>query len=82
MCLLFAFTPAFGQVSNDPGLGISPTGVYDGSSFESVSLENGNVALHIPLLTYPQRGKLNFSFSIYFNRPTWTSSLSILLQGK
>jgi YD repeat-containing protein len=71
MCLLFAFTPAFGQVNNDPGLGISPTGVYDGSSFESVSLENGNVALHIPLLTYPQRGKLNFSFSIYFNRPNW-----------
>jgi RHS repeat-associated protein len=38
--------------------GVLPYQSYHTSDFDSVNLSNGNLVLHIPLLSYPQRGAL------------------------
>ena len=51
--------------------GIKPYGSYDGGNLDSVNLANGSLSLHIPLISYPQRGgKLNVGFSIAYSNPT------------
>src|SRR5262249_11002366 len=37
----------------------------------SVNLLNGNLTLHIPLISYPQRGDLKLSFELVFNSKNW-----------
>jgi RHS repeat-associated protein len=47
--------------------GIQPYGAYHGGDIDLVSMVNGNLSLHIPLISYPQRGgKLKFSFSVVY----------------
>jgi hypothetical protein len=36
--------------------GIKPYGSYEGGDIDSVSMVNGSLTLHMPLLSYPQRG--------------------------
>lgn len=38
-----------------------------GGDLDSMNLENGNPVLHIPLIDFPQRGRLSFSYSLYHN---------------
>jgi RHS repeat-associated protein len=48
--------------------GIKPYGSYHGGDIDSISMVNGNLTLHIPLISYPQRGgTLHFGFSIAYN---------------
>lgn len=50
--------------------GIKPYGSYEGGDIDSVSMVNGSVTLHIPLLSYPQRGgKLHVGFSLVYANP-------------
>jgi len=51
-----------GQDSPNMEQGIKPYGSYHGGDLDSVNLLNGNLTLHIPLISYPQRGDLKISF--------------------
>jgi len=51
--------------------GFKPFGSYQHGDIDSISLSNGNVILHIPIASYPQRGKLDLSFSIIYNNKAW-----------
>ena len=53
-------------------IGLKPFGTYHGGDIDSVSLTNGNLTLHIPLFSYPQRGgKLTKSLAIIYNNKGW-----------
>src|SRR5690242_9259430 len=36
--------------------GVKSFGSYDGGSFDTINLLNGNINFHLPLFSYPQRG--------------------------
>jgi RHS repeat-associated protein len=48
-------------------LGELPYVSYHGGDIDAVSLTNGTLSLHIPIISYPQRGKLAVSFSLKYN---------------
>ncbi len=63
------------QLAIDPTLerGMKPYGSFEGGDIDSISMTNGNLNLHLPLASYPQRGgKLNVSFSIKFDNNSYT----------
>jgi len=62
------------QIQPNLEQGLKPYGSYQGGNIDSVSLTNGNLNLHVPLVSYPQRGgKLSLSFSLRYNNKGWTS---------
>ncbi len=63
-----------GLTAQTPNLeqGFKPYGSYHGGDIDSVNLSNGNVTMHAPLVSYPQRGgKLGLSFSLVYNNKGW-----------
>src|ERR1051326_522571 len=59
---------AFAQEPFDLQKGLTPYGSYNGGNLDSVNMLNGNVTLHIPLISFPQRGRtLDLNYSIYDN---------------
>ena len=53
--------------------GITPYQSYDESSFDTVDLQGGAVQLHIPIISYPQKGKLPpLTLELIYNQPHWT----------
>ena len=58
------------QSSNAPlGEGATPYSSLHGGDLDSILLNNGNLLLHIPLVSYPQRGQLHLGFFlVYDNR--------------
>lgn len=66
--LSFASTFAFAQADVNVEQGTKPYGSYMGGDIDSVSLTNGNLNLHIPLVSYPQRGgRLKLEFFLRYN---------------
>jgi hypothetical protein len=67
-CLLvvseFFTSPAYAQTDpvEDPGPRLKDD--TSGGQFDSIPMTNGNLNLHIPLVSYPQRGKLRLDYSI------------------
>jgi RHS repeat-associated protein len=60
--------PAFAQADASIEQGLKPYGSYMGGNLDTVSLTSGNLMLHIPLVSYPQRGgRLNLSFFLRYN---------------
>ena len=61
------------RAQDDPNLiqGLKPYGAYHGSDLDLVSIENGKLDLHIPLLSYPQRGNLQMDFTVRVSNPTF-----------
>jgi YD repeat-containing protein len=59
--------------------GFKPYGSYDGSHLDTVSLLNGNLMLHAPLLpNYPQRGgRLAMQSFLYQTSKTWQAFCSV-----
>ncbi len=56
------------QETFDMQRGLTPYGSFKGGDLDSVNMVNGNVSLHIPILSYPQRGKsLRLNYNIYYN---------------
>jgi hypothetical protein len=49
---------SFAQTNPNLENGIKPFGSYDANSIDSISIANGALSLHIPLLSYMQRGNL------------------------
>jgi RHS repeat-associated protein len=62
---------AFGQAAPNTENGFKSFGSYDGSSIDTVNLENGNLMLHIPLFSYPQRGELDLGYSVQLSSKQW-----------
>lgn len=67
--LLCGFVLAEGNPNEENGL--KPYGSYHGGDVDTVSLTNGNVMLHIPLFSYPQRGDLRANFFLETNSKGW-----------
>lgn len=86
--LLFVSTmialPAYSQQDPTVDAGFKPYGSFQGSDIDSVNLENGNLMLHIPIASYPQRGgQLKFSISTHYNNTNWAvQSLTNAITGK
>ena len=54
--------------------GLAPYGSFHGGDLDSVNLYNGNVVLHAPLISFPQRGgDLRLSFILNWNRGAYIS---------
>src|SRR5262249_18811650 len=70
--LLVFGSSAFAQ--NDPTLdtGLKPYASYHGGYLDSVNLSNGNLTVHIPLASYPQRGGLGYSPRVIYNNKGWS----------
>ncbi len=70
---LFAVLPARAQME-DPTTqqGLKPYVAYHGGDFDAVSLMNGKLDLHIPLVSWPQRGNLKLGFTIRYDNPRLT----------
>lgn len=68
----FVSVPAFAQVAPDVQQGLIPFGSFQHADIDSVNVATGNLTLHIPLVSYPQRGgKLRLNFFIRYNNKGW-----------
>jgi RHS repeat-associated protein len=67
---LFCISPAFGQDAAGTEQGLKPYGAFHGGDIDSISMVNMKLNLHIPLVSYPQRGgKLHLGFYLsYYNQ--------------
>src|SRR5579859_444111 len=63
---------ATAQTNVDESQGIKPYDSLHGGDLDSVSLTNGALSLHVPLLAYPQRGNLDLSFALLYSSKQWT----------
>lgn len=63
--------------------GIKPYGSYHGGNIDIITLNNSKLELHIPLLSYPQRGKLQLGFEVRYQSEMWdeTKSCPPIQQG-
>ncbi|HKV94511.1 MAG TPA: hypothetical protein VJW20_18335, partial [Candidatus Angelobacter sp.] len=59
------------QMAPNTENGIKSFGSYEGSGIDTVNLQNGNVSFHIPLFSYPQRGKLPLRYWVQGNSKNW-----------
>jgi hypothetical protein len=60
---------------NDPGqIDVRPFAPIEGGAVDSVSDLNGSLMIHIPLLSYPQRGTLKLDFSLKYDSPTYNQN--------
>ena len=59
--------------ANNPNTesGLTPYETYQGGDLDKVSLSTGNLNVAIPLVSYPQRGKLALSFSLRSTNKGW-----------
>src|SRR5437762_3760315 len=53
------------------GQGVRPYDSIDGGPLDSISLTTGGLSLHIPLVSFPQRGDLDLSFAIRASNKQW-----------
>lgn len=64
--------PAFAQQNANLEQGLKPYGMYQGGNLDSISITNRNLTLHIPIVSYPQRGgKLRLNFMGIYNNKGW-----------
>jgi len=78
---LFMAVAAFGQ--NPPNLesGLHPYGSYHGGDLDTVSLASGNLTLHIPIISYPERGgKLDVNYFLVLNSKGWITQWHVTNQ--
>lgn len=73
---------SFAQSSTGANPGLQPYQSYDGSNIDKVNLSSGTASIQIPLISYPQRGNLKFSFSIYLNtRIATPQTICVVVSG-
>jgi RHS repeat-associated protein len=63
--------PILAQTNFDEQQGLKPYDSLHGGDLDTVSLTNGSVMVHIPLVSFPQRGSLDLSFSVIANSKQW-----------
>ncbi len=72
LCVVSLLLSAIAQQSPELESGLKPFGTFQGGNIDSVSLSSGNVMVHIPLISYPQRGgMLRVNFFLRFNSKNW-----------
>jgi RHS repeat-associated protein len=83
LCSLFASLALFATncacfAQTNPNLetGFKPFGSYDETSFDSVSITNGDLSLHIPMFDYPQRGYLSARVQIVYHGKGWQAFMN------
>jgi len=64
---------ALAQTNPDETQGLKPYDSWHGGDLDTVSLTNGGLVLHIPLLSYPQRGSVGLDFSLTYSSKQWTA---------
>lgn len=70
---LFATSVARAQQDPTTAQGLTPYGSFHGGDIDSVILINGKLNLHIPLISYPQRGgKLHAGFFVSYPNPSFS----------
>jgi RHS repeat-associated protein len=70
--LILASIPLAAQDPTDFSNGFAPYMSYDTLGFDNVNLLTGSVFIHIPIISYPQKGTLpDFSQSFNWNPPAW-----------
>lgn len=69
------------QTVNDGNQTVPPFGSFAGSNFDLISLQNGNVHLHIPLGSWKQRGGKVLTAAFVYDSPTWTKQTRIQISG-
>lgn len=68
LSVLVPGAPLAAQTTADLEQGMKPYGSYQAGDIDSVSFSNGGLVLHIPLLSYPQRGgKLKVDYWLGMN---------------
>jgi RHS repeat-associated protein len=72
--LLAASQPAFCQGDSTIEDGVVPYRSYQAGDFDIVNTVNGNVMLHIPLVSFPQKGRVKLSFSLNYSNLGWHQS--------
>jgi YD repeat-containing protein len=74
LLLLIMLLSAVGFSQVDPSIeqGIHAFGTYDISKIDSVNVQNGGLAVNIPLFSYPQRGKFSASVGLLSSSKQWT----------
>ncbi|HXO39252.1 MAG TPA: hypothetical protein VN872_11475, partial [Candidatus Acidoferrum sp.] len=74
--MLAGSSPVFAQTNVNEEQGMKPYDSFHGGDLDSISMTNGGLALHIPLVSFPQRGSLDLSFSIYASSKQWRSRVN------
>jgi RHS repeat-associated protein len=68
--------PALAQTNVNEEQGMKPYDSFHGGDLDSISMTNGGLALHIPLVSFPQRGNLDLSFSVYASSKQWRTRVN------
>ena len=72
----------FSQSASLSGQGINPGQNYVDTPIDSVNTSNGNLVLHIPLVSYKQRGTLpDFRLSLGYNNLSWQLVTYLTYEG-
>jgi RHS repeat-associated protein len=75
------FSCALAQDPEDIQQGIKAYGTYRGGEIDTVSMTSGGLSGRIPLVSFPQRGKLHLSYSLVFSRPNFSVATKCGLDG-
>lgn len=76
-CAIAACAQTAPPTTTDTEMGFQANQSYHGGDIDSVNLATGNVVIHVPLLTYPQRGnQLDLSFNLYYNGKSYRINLN------
>ncbi len=76
-----AYGQAPSSMSADDQMGLQPYQSYHGGEIDSVGLTNGTLSLHLPFLSYPQRGELKLSFDLMYNNQPQHSGYQCITEG-
>jgi len=80
--VLMGSASGLAQTNPDETQGLKPYDSWHGGDLDSVSLTNGGLVLHIPLLSYPQRGSLGLDFSLTYSNKQWTAMTKCVPNGQ
>jgi hypothetical protein len=72
------------RAQNDPNFdtGFKPFGAYHGGNIDHVNLTNGGLNVDIPLMSYPQKGKLKLSYTLHYeNFGDYSNVIYVTTQG-
>ena len=70
--LMTGIVPAIAQTNVNEEQGMKLYDSWHGGDLDSISMTNGGLVLHIPLVSFPQRGNLDLSFFITHSTKQWS----------
>ena len=72
LLLLFSFKAPAQAPTVDVQQGMTPYASFQNGEIDSINLGNGNLVIHIPIVSFPQRGgKLRLAFNFYDTNKNW-----------